>query len=158
MDETTARIIERITRRYDTPVTLPNGEESSIFFDCLDLNPGELARLSAQAIGHLSDDAFDFAVGIAYSGIFFAAAVAGGKNVGILQHDGALCGPRVDGRRVVVVDDVICTAQRVTRASSLIEEAGGHVIGYCCIVDRTSQSQSSIGKPIWSAYQVSLRS
>ena len=85
MDETTKGIIERIAIRFPKPTRIPSGQVCSVFYDCYQLTPNDLARLSAFAVGHLDHDAFDVAVGVAYSGILFAASVAGGRKVAILQ-------------------------------------------------------------------------
>ena len=76
MDETGRAIIEGITVRYDKPREIPGGHKVSVFYDTRLLSPNDLARLAAQATGHLDHNAFDVVLGVAYNGIFFAAAVA----------------------------------------------------------------------------------
>lgn len=150
-DETTEAIIKRITVKHPQPVTIPGGHTSSIFYDCIRLTPTELARLGAQAVGDLDLDSFDMSVGVAYTGILFAGAIAGGRAAGILTVEGELIGPSVKGKSVIVVDDVIVQGTRVREAAKKIKAMGGKVIGYGCIVDR-SQGKFSDG-PIYSAHQ-----
>ena len=160
MDETTKASIDRITVRFPQPTRIPSGQVASVFYDCYQLTPSELARLAADAIGDLDHEAFDFALGIAYSGILFAAAVAGGRRVAILQKDGKIFGPDLKGRRVVVVDDVIHTGRQIIDAAEKVRAEGGIVVGYVCIIDRSSgalnEAGSQLGAPLWSAYQADM--
>lgn len=157
MDETTKASIDKITIRFDRPTRLPSGQVASVFYDCYQLAPSELARLAADAIGDLEHDTFDVAVGLAYSGILYAAAVAGGRKVAILQKDGQLFGPDLKGRRVVVVDDVVHTGRHLLEAAKKVEEEGGIVVGFVCIIDRSSGtlkgSASPLRAPLWSAFE-----
>lgn len=164
MDDTTKKIIERISVSYPTPTRIPTGQVCRTFYDCFQLTPSELARLAADAAGHLDHDTFDMVVGLAYSGILYASAVAGGKRVGILQKDGELFGPDVRGLRIIVADDVVHLGGRLKEATTKIEALGGAVVGYACIVDRSGGvlgqdaiDGSKIGSlPLWSAFQTGM--
>lgn len=160
MDETTKASIDRITVRFERPTRLPSGQVASVFYDCYQLAPSELARLAADAIGDLEHDVFDVAVGLAYSGILYAAAVAGGRTVAILQKDGQLFGPDLRGRRVVVVDDVVHTGRHLLEAAKKVEAEGGKVVGFVCIIDRSSGTLSGpaspLPAPLWSAFEAEM--
>ena len=156
MDDTTKSIIDKITVHYDKPTAIPGGYTARVYYDCIRLSPNDLARLAAQATGHLGEGAFDVAVGIAYSGILFASAVAGGRNVAILQLDGETCGPSLKGKEAVIVDDVVFTGRRIVEAEKKIIQMGARVIGYACIVDRSGGKFGSQEKPLWSAYQTEM--
>ncbi len=143
MDETTKAIIATIT------VQGPAG----LSYDCTSLCPNDLARMAAEATGDLPEGTFDLVVGIAYRGILFAAAVAGGHQVAIFQHDGSLCGPPVRGRRVVLVDDVFAGVDRFKSAGEMVTAQGGTVVGCACIIDRAERVASLGGLPVWSAFQ-----
>ena len=153
MDETTKAIIDKITIQYDTPTRIPSGHTCKVFFDCFQLSPNDMARLAADAVGHLEHDYFDVAVGLAYSGILFSAAVAGGRQVVILQRDGKLFGPDLKGKKVLVVDDVIFSGTRIRNAFSVVRAAGGEVVGTACIVDRSEGRVADLKLPLWSAIQ-----
>ena len=157
MDETTKAAIDKITIRFERPTRIPSGQFASVFYDCYQLAPSELARLAADAVGDLDHDAFDFAVGLAYSGILFAAAVSGGRKVAILQKDGQLFGPDLRGRRVVIVDDVVHTGRHFVEATAKVESEGAIVVGYVCIIDRSAGALSGAATPLkgplWSAFQ-----
>ena len=153
MDDTTKSIIDKITVNYPKPVQLPSGHKSSVFFDCIQLSPNDLARLAAAATGHLDTHAFDLALGVAYGGIFYAAAVAGGRHVAIFQRDGVFRGPEIHGQKVIVCGDVVCSGGELRKAADKVEEVGGKVIGYACIVDRSDGSVGTADCPLWSAYR-----
>ncbi len=160
MDETTKAVIERIAVKYNQPTKIPSGDMTTVFYDCFQLSPSELARLAADAVGDLDHDIFDMAVGLAYSGILFASAVAGGRKVAILQKDGNLFGPDVKGRRVMIVDDVVHSGSRIREAARKVVAAGGAVVGFVCIIDRSSGActgaNSPLGAPLWSAFQADM--
>lgn len=160
MDETTKASIERITIRFEKPTRIPSGQVATMFYDCYQLAPSELARLAADAIGDLDHEAFDVALGLAYSGILFAAAVAGGRKVAILQKDGKIFGPDLRGKRVVVVDDVVHTGRHVAEAADIVRAEGGVVVGFVCIIDRSSgqlqRPESQLKAPLWSAFQADM--
>lgn len=156
MDETTASIISRITRKGGEQNALPKDLCCSVFYDCLSLTPNDLARLAAEATGDLSETAFDAAVGIAYTGMFFAAAVAGGQQVGVLQADGVYRGPDLRGKKVVVVDDVVHTGGRLQNAAAALEKLGAVIAGFAVIVDRSDGTFGSKGIPLWSAHQTCM--
>lgn len=160
MDETTKAAIERIAVRYDKPTRIPSGQMATVFYDCFQLTPSELARLAADAIGDLDHDLFDVAVGLAYSGILYAAAVAGGRKVSILQKDGNLFGPELRGKKVVIVDDVVHSGRHMREATKKVEAAGGIVVGYVCMIDRSSGGLGAPAlidrNPLWSAFQAEM--
>jgi orotate phosphoribosyltransferase len=156
MDETTKTLIDSITVKYGKPTKMADGRMCSIFYDCARLSPNELARLSAEATGHLAEDTFDVAVGIAYNGILFAASIAGGRQVAILQVDGKFSGPDLKGCKVVVVDDVVHSGNRMLEAAKKITAAGGKVVGFACIIDRSDGKFGSSAQPLWSAFQTNM--
>jgi orotate phosphoribosyltransferase len=160
MDDTTKASIDRIAIRFEKPTRIPSGQVASMFYDCYQLTPSELARLAADAVGDLEHDAFEMVLGLAYSGILFAAAVAGGRRVAILQKDGRIFGPDLRGRRVVIVDDVVHTGRHMLEAAEKVRSEGGIVIGFVCIIDRSagllSGVDSSLKAPLWSAFQAEM--
>ena len=143
MDETTKSIIEKITVR----------SARGVDYDLAALSPNDLARMAAEATGDLPEGTFDVVLGIAYRGILFAAAVAGGHQVAIFQHDGSVYGPALTGRKVIVVGDVVGGSDRFTDAIEAVNAVGGAVVGCACIIDRTESGAVSRGLPVWSAFQ-----
>lgn len=164
MDETTKKVIDRISVAYAKPTQIPTGQVCSVFYDCFQLSPSDLARLAADAVGDVDHDTFDIVVGLAYSGILYAAAVAGGKKVGILQKNGQFFGPSLKGLRVIIADDVVHSGGRMREAAAKVVSAGGEVVGFACIIDRSggkfqagvSSDQKGETKPLWSAFQTDM--
>jgi orotate phosphoribosyltransferase len=141
MDDTTKGIISRIAvpgdpLRWNTAV----------------LNPNELARMAADAVGHLDESIFDVAIGIAYSGVLFAAAVAGGHEVSILQQDGKFWGPSIAGKKVIIVDDQARDLLRLQDGFAKAQAAGGTVVGFAVLIDATAGASGTLPAPLWSAY------
>lgn len=141
MDETTRRLIERHTQK-------------SGYFDTTELNASDLSRLAAEATGDLPLEICDVVVGIAYSGIFFGFAVAGGRQLAILQHDGILTGASVSGKKIMLADTAICDGKVLAKAKEIVEKNGGNVIGFAVIVDRQKTYGTFKGLPVWSAFQL----
>lgn len=156
MDETSKAIIEKVTQRFPQPTLIAEGLRCTVYYDCSRLTPSDLARLAAEATGDLDESQFDMVLGLAYTGIFFASAVAGGRLAGIYQTDGKLYGPSVKGRKVLLVDDVIHSGTHICKAQQAIEALGAKVVGFACIVDRLSTPGSLAGKTVWSALQAEL--
>jgi orotate phosphoribosyltransferase len=155
MDETTKAIIDQITIRFAKPTRISSGEVVSVFYDCFQLTPNDYARLAAHALGHLEHDAFDIAVGLAYSGILYAAAVAGGRKVVIMQKDGHFFGPDMRGQRVVIADDVVHTGRHLANAAERVTAQGGIVVGFACLIDR-SRGKAKLPAQLWSAMQTEM--
>lgn|GEM_PF-1053060 len=156
MNETVKSIIDGITRNFATPQVVAGHHVAKEFFDCSLLMPGDVARLSAAAVGHLSEDIFDAVVCVAYSGILFGAAVAGGRQVNILKTDRQMYGPLLAGKKVLIVDDVISTGASVQVAENKAAALGATIVGYCCVVDRSSGLIGAGTMPIYSALQMAL--
>lgn len=152
VDATTLSIIERITERYPEPRLVYGGHRLKVFYNCALLNMAELARLAAAALGEDAHQHFDMAVGVAYRGVLFAGALAHGREVGVLQLDGEVCGPSLKGRKVLLVDDVIHSGKRLKQAATNISRLGASVVGVACIVDR-SNGKATFEAPLYSAFR-----
>ena len=157
MEETSILIIEKITETYSAPRRLENELEVSVFYACERLSPSDLARLAAEVVGHLPQQSFDAAVGLAYTGILFAAAVAGGKQVAILKANNEVYGAALKGKRVIIVDDVVYSGKRLLNAQKILEQLGAQVVGFACIVDRSTPQALQLNKPLWSVLKTELK-
>lgn len=153
MDETSKQIILGITKSFDAPQVVSGGHRVKTFYDCSRLTPNDLARLAAEATGHLEESAFDMVVGLAYTGILYSFAVARGRLVSILATDGSIIGTPVDGKRIVLVDDVVCSGSRLAVAADRLAAQGAIVVGYACIIDRSAGRADSRVQPLWSAWE-----
>lgn len=157
MDETTREIIKSITIRSDAEQQLPGGHKGCIFYNCAYLTPSQLSRLAATAMWEDEHIDFDVVVGLAYRGIFFASAIAAGKPAAILQADGGIYGPSIDGKRVILVDDVIVNGSTISQSKKQLESMGAKVVALACIIDRSNGlGARQLGAPLISAFRTVL--
>lgn len=142
--------------------TLKSGRQSPYFFNAGRFDSGQaladLARCYADAI-EASGLAFDCLFGPAYKGIPLATALAceyarRGRDLPVAFNrkeakdhgeGGQLIGAPLDGRRVLVVDDVITAGTAVREALAIIAGAGGTTAGIAIALDR--QEAVSEGDP-----------
>lgn len=107
-----------------------------------------------------SDPGFDIIFGPAYKGIPLAATTAQALNtlsetrygdVGFAFNrkeakthgeGGSLVGQPLQGKRVIIIDDVITAGTAIREAISIIEAAGGKLVGICVAVDREERMPS----------------
>ena len=137
--------------------TLKSGRRSPYFFNLGDIDDGAgLARLGdayAQRLIDL-DIEFDVIFGPAYKGIPIAVATAvsmarRGLDVGVAFNrkeakghgeGGLMVGASIDGKRVLVVDDVMTAGTATIEAASLIDGHGGTLVGVLVALDRQELS------------------
>ncbi len=91
-----------------------------------------------------------------------------GYEIGRLLKKDTIFAERVDNRfefrrgftikkdsKVLIVEDVITTGKSSLECSNLVEELGGEIIGYACIIDR-SNGKSNIKKKIISQIEINI--
>ena len=133
--------------------TLKSGRSSPYFFNAGRFDSGgalaALATCYADAIDAAGVD-FDLLFGPAYKGIPLATALAceyarrgrdlplafNRKEAKAHGEGGTLIGAPLDGRRVLVVDDVITAGTAIREALALIDAAGGSAAGIVIALDR----------------------
>ncbi|MFC3814359.1 orotate phosphoribosyltransferase [Lysobacter sp. GCM10012299] len=133
--------------------TLKSGRQSPYFFNAGRFDSGtalaELASCYADAIDAQSV-AFDLLFGPAYKGIPLATALAceyarRGRDLPVAFNrkeakahgeGGSLIGAPLQGRKVLIVDDVITAGTAIREALSIIREAGGEPAGIVIALDR----------------------
>ncbi|WP_337243734.1 orotate phosphoribosyltransferase [Luteimonas sp. gir] len=133
--------------------TLKSGRVSPYFFNAGRFDSGAalatLARCYADALDAAGLD-FDLLFGPAYKGIPLASALGveyarRGRDLPITFNrkeakthgeGGTLIGASLDGRRVLIVDDVITAGTAIREALGLIDTAGGRVAGIAIALDR----------------------
>ena len=142
--------------------TLKSGRVSPYFFNAGLFNTGAtlgaLGRYYARAIT-ASGIGFDMLFGPAYKGIPLASATA----VALAAHHGRdvpwafnrkeakdhgeggrLVGAPVDGRRAVIVDDVISSGGSIREAAELITAEGGRVAAVAIALDRKERGANEV--------------
>ena len=133
--------------------TLKSGRLSPYFFNAGRFDSGaalaELARCYADAVD-ASGIEFDLLFGPAYKGIPLASAVAceyarrgrdlplafNRKEAKAHGEGGTLIGAALEGRRVLIVDDVITAGTAIREALGIIRQAGGTPAGIVVALDR----------------------
>lgn len=133
--------------------TLKSGRQSPYFFNAGRFDSGTalagLAACYADAVD-AHGLAFDLLFGPAYKGIPLATALAceyarRGRDLPVAFNrkeakthgeGGNLIGAPLEGRRVLIVDDVITAGTAIREALGLITQAGGYVAGIVIALDR----------------------
>ena len=139
--------------------TLKSGRVSPYFFNAGLFNSGEaLAKLGhcyARALLRANPD-FDVLFGPAYKGIPLAAATASilaehhgqptpfafnRKEAKAHGEGGQLVGAGLQGKKVLLIDDVITAGTAIREVLPLIEDAGGQVAGVVIALNRQERGQ-----------------
>lgn len=129
---------------------LSSGLHSDRYLQCaLVLQYTEAAsKLCGEIAGKFRDTAVDIVVSPAVGGIIVGQEVARALKCRALfceKEEGKLVLRRgfsiEKGSRVLVVEDVVTTGGSIKKVADTVEEEGGKVIGYACIVDRSGEKQ-----------------
>lgn len=123
MDETSSAILQKLSREGGTPRERVER-----------LLPNEIARLAAVTVGHLRDDTFDAVCGIAFDGILFSTAIAGGRPIAFFAPDGELHGPSLVGKSVLIAGGALVDSVPLERAVAAIAAQGGKVVGIAAVL------------------------
>ncbi|MGH8085979.1 MAG: orotate phosphoribosyltransferase [Lysobacter sp.] len=148
--------------------TLKSGRRSPYFFNAGRFDSGaamaELARCYADAIDTAAASGavqeFDLLFGPAYKGIPLATALAceyagrgrdlplafNRKEAKAHGEGGSLIGAALEGRRVLIVDDVITAGTAIREALAIIADAGGVVAGIVIALDRQEAVDPTISR------------
>ena len=140
--------------------TLKSGRNSPYFFNAGRFDSGaalaELAGCYADAIDAAGVD-FDLLFGPAYKGIPLATALAceyarrgrdlplafNRKEAKAHGEGGSLIGAPLEGRRVLIVDDVITAGTAIREALAIIRDGGGIPAGIVIALDRQERVQET---------------
>ncbi|GAB2505298.1 orotate phosphoribosyltransferase [Lysobacter humi (ex Lee et al. 2017)] len=143
--------------------TLKSGRVSPYFFNAGRFDSGaalaELAHCYADAVDAAGLD-FDLLFGPAYKGIPLATALAcefarrgrdlplafNRKEAKAHGEGGMLIGAPLEGRRVLIVDDVITAGTAIREALGLIRDAGGTAVGIVIALDREEAVDPSVSR------------
>jgi len=151
--------------------TLKSGRVSPYFFNASLLCTGPiLATLStayattiAQALESSKFPAFDVLFGPAYKGIPFASTTAlvlytqhqipigfayDRKEVKDHGEGGKMVGVPVQGKRVVILDDVMTSGKAVRGAIETVRQHGGEVVGVVQALDREEVGQDGVSSTV----------
>lgn len=140
---------------------LSSGFHTNKYFQCAKLlQYPNLAEETGKAIAAKINFPVDVVIGPALGGVIIAYEVAralGKKGLFVERKDGELQLRRgfeiAKGEKVLIVEDVITTAKSAKEATAVIDEYGGTIAGYACIIDR---SEGNSGLEIVSLAQMSV--
>lgn len=152
--------------------TLKSGRTSPYFVNCGGFSKGPLISSIATAYAQtlhehaLSDSSFDFDLifGPAYKGIPICAMTAlrlqdtdekrwghvgytfNRKEAKDHGEGGTIVGEKMEGRRVVIIDDVITAGTAIREAIDIIKAQGGKLVGIIVAIDRQEKMPSQSEK------------
>ena len=152
--------------------TLKSGRISPYFVNCGLFCEGDLIESISQAYARTldayansnADYRFDVLFGPAYKGIPFAATTAlslaqiekakygkvgysyNRKEVKDHGEGGIIVGKPVQGKRVVIIDDVMTSGKAIREALSIIKQQGGTLVGIVVALDREEKMPSQSEK------------
>jgi len=145
---------------------LTSGRRSDVYFEKFRVleRPDVLSVLCTEVANHFDAAQFDAVAGPTTGGIIIAFEVArqlGLPAVYIESEEGKKTLRRgktlAPGTRVLIVDDVLTTGTSLVESRTAIEEAGGAVVGYGVLIDRSPEG-FDLGLPLYGAYKVTAQS
>lgn len=141
---------------------LTSGRHSDVYFEKFRVieQPPVLSALCTEIAQHYAGQGIDAIAGPTTGGIIIAFEVArqmGLPAVYVESENGRKTLRRGKtlpaGQRVLIVDDVLTTGTSLVESRVAIEEAGGEVVGYGVLIDRSSPDLD-LGRPLYGAYRV----
>jgi orotate phosphoribosyltransferase len=145
---------------------LTSGRHSDVYFEKFRIleQPFVLSSLCREIAAKFEGQPLDFVAGPTTGGIIIAFEVArqlGLKAVYVETENGAKTlrrGKTLPHRaKVLIVDDVLTTGTSLIETRQAIEAAGGEVVGYAVLIDR-SAPDLDLGLPLFGAYKVEAQS
>ncbi len=133
---------------------LTSGRHSGEYFQCARIleRPDAAEELGRLLADRFCNDAVDVVVAPALGGIIIGYEVAralGVRSIFAERESGAMRLRRgfsvKPGERVLVVEDVVTTGSSIKEVAELVREAGGEVVGFGFLVDR-SLDPSGLGE------------
>ncbi|OLL26241.1 Orotate phosphoribosyltransferase [Neolecta irregularis DAH-3] len=159
--------------------TLKSGRRSPYFFNSGLFHSGKLLSALAESYVQTILDSgveFDVIFGPAYKGIALAAVVAeklytiANRDVGYCYNrkeakdhgeGGSIVGASMNGRRVLIIDDVITAGTAIKEAIEIIDAAGGKLVEIVIALDRQergSEGEQSAIRKLKSEFRVPIQS
>jgi orotate phosphoribosyltransferase len=135
---------------------LSSGFHSNQYFQCAKLlQYPDLAEKVAKELAKQFTEVVDTVIGPALGGIIIAHEVGralGKKVIFVERKDGELCLRRgfeiATGERIIIIEDVVTTAKSIFETVKVVEEFGGNIVGYGCIIDRSQGKTGLILKSL----------
>lgn len=145
---------------------LRSGRTASVYFDKyqFESDPVLLAAV-AEAMVDLVPDDIDLLAGLELGGVPVATALSLVSGVPVVfvrktakEYGTAKLaeGPSIEGKRLLVVEDVITTGGQVVLSTQQLRERGAHVSTAACVIDReegASEALADIGVTLRSLFR-----
>jgi orotate phosphoribosyltransferase len=164
--ERTLEILRRSGALMDGHFVLTSGRHSGQYCQCMRAleRPDLAEELGRMIAGMFADERIDVVVAPALGGIVIGYEVAralGVRSMFAERKDGDMSLRRgfavAPGERVLVVEDVVTTGGSVREVASLVKKAGGEVVGFGFILDR-SGGEADLGGPSKALLTTSMES
>ncbi|MBN9581950.1 MAG: orotate phosphoribosyltransferase [Afipia sp.] len=157
-------------------ITLASGRKSDFYFNLKPtmLDPEGAALLAELSLEALKDDAADYIGGLEMGAVPLAGAIAQlswmkGRPLAAffvrkkpkehgarLSVEGLARGESLDGKRIVIVEDVTTTGGSAVKAVEAVKDAGGNVVLVFTMVDRdegATETFAAAGIPFRALYK-----
>jgi orotate phosphoribosyltransferase len=141
---------------------LASGRHSDVYFEKFRIleQPKVLSALCTEIANHYKDSGIQYVAGPTTGGIIIAFEVArqmGLPSIYVESENGTKTLRRnktiPEGARVLLVDDVLTTGSSLFESRTAIEGAGGVVVGYGVLIDRSAHG-TDFKLPLFGAYKV----
>lgn len=153
-DVLAARLSE--VARLSGSFRLRSGQIASVYFDKyqFESDPGLLAAV-AEAMGDLIPDDIDLLAGLELGGVPVATALSLVSGLPMVfvrktakEYGTAKLaeGPSVEGKRLLVVEDVVTTGGQVVLSTQQLRERGALVNTAVCVIDREEGADAALAE------------
>jgi orotate phosphoribosyltransferase len=149
MDDDLAELARRVGQacRLRGTFTLRSGQVSTTYFDkyLFEADPALLAAVARAAIA-LIPPATEVLAGLELGGVPVATALslATGLPVAFVRKEAKKYGTAklaegagIDGRRVLIVEDIVTTGGQVVLSARDLRQRGAQLVGALCVIDRS---------------------
>ncbi len=164
--EESLKILKETNALIDGHFILSSGLHSSKYVQCAQLlsKPDKASKICNSLAEKIKEsfEKFDLILSPAMGGIII------GYDIGRILHKETIFSERVNGEfklrrdflikknnRVLIIEDVITTGKSSIECSKLVTSAGGKIVGYACLIDR-SKGQSNIKEKIVSQIELDI--
>ena len=158
-------ILKEANVLLDGHFLLSSGRHSGEYCQCAKLfeQPEKAKVVVAEVAKKLHDVDYDLIVGPAMGGVIAAYELAvqtGKRNIFMERVDGKMTMKRgfeiEPGTKAIIMEDVITTGKSSLEVVKVIEEYGGEVVAFACIVDRLADQSFEL--PVYSAIKLTIPS
>jgi orotate phosphoribosyltransferase len=157
MDDDLADLARRVGEacRLTGMFTLRSGQVSTTYFDkyLFEADPALLGEVAQAAVGLIPPDT-EVLAGLELGGVPVATALslATGLPVAFVRKEAKKYGTAklaegagIEGRRVLIVEDIVTTGGQVVLSARDLEERGALLVAALCVIDRSAGAHQLAG-------------